>query len=151
MSETMARIQAAQVAAMKAKEEVRLSTVRLIRSALKNLEIEKRPATTPLTETEVVGVLQKIRKQMLDSIEQFKQGSREDLAQNEAVQLKIVEEFLPVAMSEADLARLIDETAKEVEAASIKDMGKLVKAVLAKGQGRADGKMVSDLVKKKLS
>ena len=147
------RIQTAMVEAMKAKDEVRLSSIRMVKAALKNLEIEKRPAggAPALTDADAVSVLNKIKKQMLDSIDQFGKGGRADLVAKEKEQLKVIDEFLPSTLSEKELQGLIDQAAGEVGAKAMSDMGKLMKAVLAKAEGRADGRLLSELVKKKLS
>jgi len=141
-------IQKAMVEAMKSKETLRVSTLRLIRAAIKNVEIEKKKT---LKDAEIIPVLQKMTKQRFDSIEQFEKASRQDLADKEKKELEILKEFLPPALSKEELQTLIDEVAKEISATSMQDMGKLMKAVMAKAQGCADGRMVSELVKGKLS
>lgn len=136
------------VAAMKAKDELRTSTLRMVKAAFKNAEIDKRSA---LSETEMVAILQKLKKQRFDSIEQFTKANRHDLADKEKLEVVIIEEFLPKAMSESELVVLIDQVAATMTGLTMKDMGKLIKAVMEKAAGRGDGKVVSELVKKKLS
>lgn len=141
------RIKNIMVEAMKAKDDLRLNTVRAIKSALKYAEIEK---IGKLSEADTLGVLKKMVKQRQDSIEQYTKGNRQELADKEQREIDVIQEFLPQMMNEGDLKGLIAATAQETGAANIKDMGRLMKAVLEKAQGRADGKQVSELVKKHL-
>jgi len=136
------------VAAMKAKDELRTSTLRMVKAAFKNAEIDKRSA---LSESEMAAILQKLKKQRFDSIDQFTKANRHDLADKEKLEVAIIEEFLPKAMAESELVALVDQVAATMEGLTMKDMGKLIKAVMEKAQGRGDGKVVSELVKKKLS
>ena len=151
------------VTAMKAHDAERLGTLRLIKSALMNKAIEKRGAQkqidASLTQPESEQVLSSMIKQRRDSIEQFTKGNRPDLATKEAAEIVIIEEFLPKALDEAGLAKLVAETLAELETTlghklSQKEMGPSMKAVQAKLQAagvRADGKAVSELVKKALT
>ena len=151
------------VTAMKAHDAERLGTLRLIKSALMNKAIEKRGAQkqidASLTQPESEQVLSSMIKQRRDSIEQFTNGNRPDLATKEAAEIVIIEEFLPKALDEAGLAKLVAETLAELETTlghklSQKEMGPSMKAVQAKLQAagvRADGKAVSELVKKALT
>jgi uncharacterized protein len=142
--------------AMKAHDAFRTTTLRLIKNALKNKAIEKR---APLTQPESEQVLATMIKQRRDSIEQFTKGNRPELAAKEAEEIVIVEEFLPKALDEAGLASLVAEVIADVAAASgkqptPKEMGLVMKAVQAKLQAagvRAEGRTVSDLVKKQLA
>lgn len=135
-------------AAMKAKDAARLSTLRMVKSALKNREIEK---MAPLDDTESIKVLQSLVKQRRDSIEQYTNAGRTELADKEATEIKVIEEYLPAAIDDATLAKLVDETLVEIGATTAKDMGRAMKAVMAKLAGQAvDGKMISGLVKTKL-
>ncbi len=144
------------VTAMKAHDAVRTGTLRLIKNALKNKAIEKR---TALTQAESEQVLASMIKQRRDSIDQFTKGGRQDLADKEATEIKVIEEFLPKALDEAGLAALVTGVVAEVEASlghkpTAKDMGPVMKAVQAKVQAagaRADGRLVSELVKKQLA
>ncbi len=144
------------VTAMKARDQERTTTLRLIKNALKNKAIEKREL---LTQAESEQALASMIKQRRDSIEQFTKGNRPELAAKEAVEIVIIEEFLPKALDEAGLAALVTDAIAEV-AASLghkpgpKDMGPAMKAVQAKLQSagvRAEGRTVSELVKKQLA
>jgi len=135
--------------AMRSKDQLRLSVLRMMKSAVKLKEVEK---MKPLEENEVLAVLNTLVKQRKDSIEQFRKGGREELAQKEESEIKIIEEYLPAAASEEDIRKAIDEAVQETGAASMKDMGKVMKAALARLAGKsADGSRVSQMVKEKLS
>src|SRR5215831_189561 len=143
------KIQTQMADAMRSKDPLRLSVLRMMKSAVKNKEVEK---MKPLDENEVIAVLNTLVKQRKDSIEQFRKGGREELAQKEEAEIKIIEEYLPAAASEEDIRRAIDEAVQETAAASMKDMGKVMKATLARLTGKsADGARVSQLVKETLS
>jgi uncharacterized protein YqeY len=135
--------------AMKNQEATKLSSLRMLQAAIKNKEIELRP--NAITDQEVMAVIKKIANQHKDSIEQFTNANRLDLVENEKVQLAILEAYLPSQMSKADVEKLITQVIAETKASSIKDMGTVVKATIAKAAGAADGKLVSELVKAKLS
>jgi uncharacterized protein YqeY len=151
------------VTAMKAHDAERLGTLRLIKSALMNKAIEKRGAQkqmdASLTQPESEQVLASMIKQRRDSIEQFTNGNRPDLATKEAAEIVIIEEFLPKALDEAGLTKLVAEALSELETTlgrkpGQKEMGPAMKAVQAKLQAagvRADGRMVSELVKTNLA
>lgn len=135
-------------AAMKAKEADRLSTLRMVKTALKNREIEKMAA---LTDEEALKILQSLVKQRRDSIEQYTQGGRLELADKEAAEIKVIESYLPAALDEAALAAIVEATIAETGATSPKEMGLVMKATMAKLAGQTvDGKVVSQLVKAKL-
>jgi uncharacterized protein YqeY len=137
------------IAAMKAKEAERLSTLRMVKTALKNREIEKMAA---LTDEEALKILQSLVKQRRDSIEQYTQGGRLELAEKEANEIKTIETYLPVALDEATIAKIVEETVAELGATSAKEMGQVMKAVMAKLAGQTvDGKIVSALVRARLS
>jgi uncharacterized protein YqeY len=141
---------------MKAHDATRTTTLRLIKNALKNKAIEKRE---PLTQAESEQVLATMIKQRRDSIEQFTNGNRPELAAIEAAEILVIEEFLPKALDEAGLGTLVAEAIGEVEAGvghkpSPKEMGLVIKAVQGKLQAagvRAEGRTVSELVKKQLA
>ena len=141
------------VAAMKARDAERTGTLRLIKNALKNKAIEKR---APLTQPESEQALASMIKQRRDSIEQFTKGNRPDLVQKEQSEIAVIEEFLPKALDEAGLAVLVSEALAELEASlgrkpAQKEMGPAMKAVQARLQAagvRADGRQVSEMVKK---
>ena len=135
-------------AAMKAKETERLSTLRMVKTAIKNREIDKMAA---LTDDEAIKVLQSLVKQRRDSIEQYKQGGRPELAEKEAAEIKVIEAYLPAALDEAAIAKIIEDTIAEQGATSAKEMGQVMKAVMAKLVGQTvDGKVVNQLVRAKL-
>jgi uncharacterized protein YqeY len=144
------------VIAMKAHDAVRTGTLRLIKNALKNKAIEKRE---PLTQAESEQVLATMIKQRRDSIDQFTKGNRPELAAIEAAEIVVIEEFLPKALDEAELAALVAEAVAEVAASSgqkptQKEMGLVMKAVQARLQAaavRAEGRVVSEMVKKNLT
>lgn len=135
-------------AAMKGKDADRLSTLRMVKTALKNREIDKMEA---LTDEESIKVLQSLVKQRRDSIEQYQQAGRIQLAEKEAAEIKVIEEYLPAALDEAAIARVVEETISETGASSMKEMGAVMKAVMAKLAGQTvDGKAVNQIVKSKL-
>jgi uncharacterized protein YqeY len=143
------KIQSQMSDAMRNKDQLRLSVLRMMKSAVKLREVEK---MKPLEENEVIGVLTTLVKQRKDSVEQFRRGGREELAQKEEAEIKIIEEYLPAAASEDDIRRAIEEAVAETGASSMKDMGKVMKAALGRLAGKtADGARVSQLVKEKLS
>ena len=139
------RIQSQMTDAMRSKDSLRLSVLRMMKSAIKNKEIEK---MKQLDESEALAVLTTLVKQRKDSVDQFRKGGREELAQKEEAEIKIIEEYLPAAASEEDIRRAIEEAVQETGASSIKDMGKVMKAALARLAGKsADGSRVSQMVK----
>ena len=143
------QVQKDMVAAMKAKEELRLSTLRMVKAALKNKEIEKRE---PLTDAEAMAVLNTLIKQRKDSIEQFTKGGRLELADKEGAEIGIIEGYLPKAAGEEEIASTVRAVIAEMGTPTIKDMGAVMKNVMARFAGaRVDGKLVSDTVKKELS
>ena len=146
---TQEKIQAQMTDAMRNKDQLRLSCLRMMKTAVKNKEIEK---MKPLDENEVIAVLNTLVKQRKDSIDQFRKGGREELAQKEEAEIRIIEEYLPAAASEQEIQQAIAQAMEETGAASMKDMGKVMKATLARLSGKsADGARVSQLVKDKLS
>ncbi len=143
------KIQSHLTDAMRSKDQLRLSVLRMMKSAVKNKEIEKMKA---LEESELLAVLITLVKQRKDSVEQFRRGGRQELADKEEAEIKIIEEYLPAAASAEDIRRAVDEAVQETGAGSIKDMGKVMKATLARLAGKsADGARVSQFVKEKLS
>jgi uncharacterized protein len=135
--------------AMKAKNQNRLSTLRMLKAALMNREVEKGRA---LDATESLQVVTTLVKQRRDSIDQFTRGGRTDLADKESAEITVLEEFLPPPMDTAELERTIDAAIAETGASGAKDMGKVMKAVMSRLAGRAvDGKVVNEAVKRKLS
>ncbi|MBI5892810.1 MAG: GatB/YqeY domain-containing protein [Deltaproteobacteria bacterium] len=136
--------------AMRSQDKARLETLRFILSAVKNKEIELKKRTEGLTDEEVLQVISSMIKQRLDSIEQFKKGGREDLAQKEEAELVILKSFMPPQFSREEVKEIVSKIAKDINASGIKDMGRLMKEVMPKIAGKADGKMVSDVVKEAL-
>jgi uncharacterized protein YqeY len=135
--------------AMKSKDQLRLSVLRMMKAAVKNKEVEK---MKPLDEGEAIAILNTLVKQRKDSAEQFRTGGREEMATKEEAEIKIIEEYLPAAASEDDIRNAIGEAIQETGASSMKDMGKVMKATMARLAGKtADGSRVSQLVKEKLS
>ena len=136
-------------AAMRARETMRLATLRMAKAALMNREVERGRA---LDDTESLQVIASLIKQRRDSIEQFTKGGREDLASKEAAEMAVLEAYLPPAIGEAEIATAIDAAITETGATGARDMGKVMKAVMARFQGATlDGKVVSDLVRKRLA
>ncbi len=134
--------------AMKAKEMDKVTTLRFLQSALKNKEIDMRPNEP--TEEDYIAVLKKNAKQRKESITQYADAGRDDLAQNEQRELELIEAYLPEQMSEDQVKELVKAAIAETGASSMKDMGKLMQSVLAKTGGQADNKLVSQLVKEAL-
>ena len=135
-------------AAMLAKAVARLSTLRLLKSALGYLQIEKKVDSLP--DGEVIAVVQKEIKKRRDSVEQFQAAGRTELAASEAAEILVLEGFLPTALSAEELEQLVRSTVTELGATSKKDMSSVIKAVQVKAAGRADGKTISTLVGKLL-
>ncbi len=143
------KIQKDIVEAMKAKQELRLSTLRMVKSALKNKEIDKR---APLDEKEELATLSTLIKQRKDSVEQFTKGNRPELAQKETEEIAIIEAYMPKSVSEEDVVATVKATIAEMGAPTMKDMGTVMKNTMAKfGGARVDGKLVSETVKKELA
>jgi len=134
--------------AMKSKEADRLSAVRFLQAAIKNREIELRP--NAITEQDVIGVIKKMAKQRKDSISEFEKAGRNDLVDKEKFELKVLEEYLPQQMSQEQVTTIVSEVIAAIGATSMKQMGAVIKEVMNKTGGQADGKMISDLVKSKL-
>jgi len=138
-------------AAMKARDEARLSTLRMVKTALKNREIEK---MAPLDDKEAQQILSTLIKQRRDSIEQFTKGGRKEMADKEAAEIVLIETYLPKAASEADITAGVKATISEMGSPTMKDMGTVMKNAMARfaAQGmRVDGKVVSEAVKKELA
>ena len=134
---------------MKAKDAERLSALRMVKTALKNREIEKMAA---LEDAEAIKVLQSLVKQGRDSIEQYELAKRPDLAAKEAAEIKVIEAYVPAALDESALAAIVDQTLTEIGAQGAKDLGPAMKAVMARLAGQTvDGKVVNELVRKRLA
>ena len=143
------RIQSDLTAAMKEKDELRLSVLRMVKRALKNKEIEKMRS---LDDLESLQVLQTLVKQRRESVDQFRKGGRPDLADKETKEIAIIEQYLPAAPSDQEMRRAIEAAIVEESADSLKQMGAVIKAARARLEGKAvDGKVLSDKVRERLS
>jgi len=142
------RVQKDLIDAMRNKQELRLSTLRMVKAALKNKEIDKRAV---LDEKEELQVFSTLIKQRKDSIEAFEKGNRPELAKKEAEEIAIIEAYMPKAMGEDEVVAAVKATIAEMGSPTMKDMGTVMKNVMAKFAGaRVDGKLVSETVKKEL-
>jgi uncharacterized protein len=145
-------INKALTAAMKAKNERAVSTLRMVNAALKNADIEARGSgKPPLGDAELLPLLQKMIKQRQESVELYKKGNRVDLVKQEEEEIAIISGYLPKQMSEAEMAAAIDAAIKETGAASMKDMGKVIGILRGKYAGQMDMAKASGLVKGKLA
>jgi uncharacterized protein len=142
------RIQEDMKAAMRAGEKQRLGVIRLILAAIKQREVDER---ITLDDNQVVVVLDKMLKQRRESIEQYEKAAREDLAAQERFEVTVLQHYMPQQMSEAEIGAMVQQAIAETGANSAKDMGKVMNIIRPQMQGRADMKVVSDLVKKQLS
>jgi len=134
--------------AMRSGDKLRLSTIRMIRTALKNKEIETR---TKLDEDEIFRVIQGMVRRGEESVEQFRAGGRMDLVEKETKEMEILKSYLPQSLSQEEILAVIDQSIQENQASSLKDLGKVMKSVMSKLGGKADGKLVNQLVKERLS
>jgi hypothetical protein len=134
--------------AMKSNDKLRLSTIRLIRSAVKNKEIELRK---DLDDEGIFKVIRGMVKKSEESIEQFKAGGRMDLVEKEQKEIETLKSFLPQPLSQEEIFKIIDQSIAETQASSLKDLGKVMKSVIPKLEGKADGKVINQLVKERLS
>ena len=139
------------IQAYKAKDAVRLTVLRLLKTAVKNKLVDLRRPGGSLSDEEMLDVIIKEGKQRQDSIEQYTAANRADLAEKEAAELRILQEYLPKALSPEELAEIIETTVTELQAATPKDMGRGISAVMGAYKGRVDGKALSEAVKKRLS
>ena len=133
---------------MRAKDETKLASLRLVLTAIKTKEKEIRRS---LKDPEVIAVVSSQIKQRRESIDQYRKAGRQDLADAEEREIQVLQVFMPEQLSEEEMSRAVDEVIAEVGAASIKDMGKVMKATMAKLAGRADGRAINAMVKAKLS
>ncbi|NJN03565.1 MAG: GatB/YqeY domain-containing protein [Leptolyngbyaceae cyanobacterium SL_1_1] len=138
--------------AMKAKDKIRLETVRSIKKVIIEKESSVRPqGQDALTEAQELEILTQLAKQRRDAIDQYQQAGREELAEQEAQELAILEEYLPQQLSDEEIAAVIDQLMAETGANSAKDMGKVMGPAMQQLKGKADGKKVQDMVKAKLA
>ena len=135
--------------AMVAKDSLKVNTIRFLQAAIKNKEIDSRP--NPITVDDVMAVIKKLVKQRKESIEQFQAAARQDLADQEAAELKVLEAYLPAQLSREEIEKVVADVITAVNATSIKDMGAIMKEVVARTQGTADNKIVSELIKSKFA
>lgn len=133
--------------ALKSGAKDKLSTLRMLNAALKNKQIDKR---RPLTDEEVLETVRSLIKQRRDSIEQFAKGGRQDLVDKETAEVAVLEAYLPAPLSREEVAVMVREAIAESGAQGARDLGKVMKALLPRISGRADGKLVSDMVKHSL-
>ena len=134
--------------AMKARDQLRMDAIRMVKAALQNKEIELKKA---LDEAEMGRVLLTLVKQRKESVEQYRKGKREDLADKELKEISIIETYLPKSLSQEEIIKIVEDAVREAGPVTMKDMGKAMKAVTAKLAGQAvDGKQLSDLVRSKL-
>ncbi len=148
MADFKSKLQDGLKVALKQKDTVRLSLYRMLLASIKNKEVEK---IRPLTEDEFIAVVKTSVKQHVESIESFKKGNRPDLAEKEEKELAILKEFMPSQLSEAEIAREIEEAIVSLQVQGQKEMGKVIKFILEKFPGRIDGKVLSGMVLKRLS
>ena len=142
------RIVSDMTAAMKARDAARTSTLRMVKAALQNREIEK---GGELTDEETAKSLQSLVKQRRDSVEQYERAGRDELAAKESAEIAVIEEYLPRAASREEIEQAVAAVVAETGATSMKDMGAVMKAVQGKLGGAADGRTVSEVVKSRLS
>ncbi|MFN8943355.1 MAG: GatB/YqeY domain-containing protein [Pseudobdellovibrionaceae bacterium] len=135
--------------AMRDKDQLKLNTLRFVQAAVKNKEIDLRPAV--ITSDDVMAVIKKLVKQRKESIEQYQLAQRQDLVDQEMSELKILETYLPSQMSREQVEALVVQVMTALNAKTVKDMGPVMKEVIAKSQGTADNKLVSEIIKSKLS
>jgi len=134
--------------AMKKRESLKIATLSFLRSQLKNIAIEKKE--DKLDDSDVIAVIKKQVKQRLDSIDKFKSGGRQDLVEKEQNELEILKSYLPKELSKEEIGKVVDEVIVNIGANTMKDMGKVIKEVISQVAGRADNKLVSELIKSKL-
>jgi len=141
------RIEADTKGALKAGAKEKVSTLRMLNAALKNKQIDKR---RPLNEEEVIETIRSLIKQRKDSIEQFAKGGRQDLVDKETAEVLVLEAYLPAQLSREELELMVRDAVAQTGAQGARDMGKVMKALIPLVGGRADGKLVSELVKNAL-
>lgn len=142
------RIQEDMKVALRAQEKQRLGVIRLILAAIKQVEVDERVA---VDDTRITQILNKMIKQRRDSIAQYDQAKRDDLADQERLEVKIIQAYLPEPLSEADIDRMLSEAITNVGATSVKDMGKVMAVLKERIQGRADMTQISAKIKERLT
>ena len=136
------------IEAMKAKDETTLSVLRMLKSAIHNSEIQKK---SELVDEDVLGVIQSQIKSRQDSVTLYEQGGRQELADKEKTEIEILKKYLPEQMGESELRNIVTKAISDTGAASIQDMGKVMGAIMPQVKGKADGSLVSKIVKEELS
>lgn len=136
------------IAAMKAKDKEKLSTIRMLKSALQTEEINKQ---AELTEEEELTILAREKKQRVESLNEFKAATRQDLVDKLIKEIAIVDNYLPAQLGEEEIRTIVQETIAQTQASSMKDMGKVMGALMPKVKGKADGTIVSSVVKEELN
>ncbi|MEC0243044.1 GatB/YqeY domain-containing protein [Paenibacillus dokdonensis] len=131
------------IQAMKSREKFRLSTIRMVRSTIKNLEIDLKRT---LDDNEVLDILSREIKQRKDALQEFKKADRDDLASNVEAEIEIIGQYLPEQLSEEEIKVIVQQTIQETGASSKADMGKVMSALMPKVKGRSDGKLVNQVV-----
>lgn len=134
--------------ALRSRDKLRTSVIRLLTALIKNREVEKRG---PLTDAEAIQAVSASCKQRQEAIEQYRRGGRQDLVDKETSELAILQSYLPAALGPDDLQTLVREAIRDAQASSLRDMGKVMALLMPKVTGRADGKVVSALVRETLS
>ncbi len=134
--------------ALKNKEKEKLSTIRMVRAAIKRVEIDNK---APLSDDQVLEVILREVKQRKDAIQEYEKAGRQDLLEKEKAELEVLEAYLPKQFTEEELQDLIQETIQQLGVTSKKEIGKVMKAVIPKVKGKADGKVVNQMVQKLLS
>ncbi len=142
------RIKEDMKSAMRAKDKVRLGAIRMILSAFKQYEVDEQ---APVTDEVALKLLDKMLKQRRDSVAQYEQAGREDLAEKERAEMAVIQSYLPAPLSPEELTRLIEAAISETGAETVRDMGRVMNALRPKIQGRADMGQVGQLVKQKLN
>ena len=137
--------------AMKMPDKTRLETLRTLRAALMEKEVEKRGAHQPMTPEDETAVMVSAAKKRKESIEAFEKGGRTDLVEQEKKELAIIQEFLPKPVSAEDAAKVIEEVVRETGATSAADFGKVMPLAMKQLKGRADGKLIQEMVRKRLA
>jgi len=133
---------------MRSNDKLRLSTIRMIRNAVKNKEIDQRKK---LDDEGIFKVIQGMVRKGEESIEQFQTGGRMDLVEKEKQEIGILKSFLPQPLSQEEILKMIEQSIEETQSSSLKDLGKVMKSVMPKLEGKADGKLINQLVRNKLS
>lgn len=136
--------------AMLSKDEARLSTIRMLKSALQYFEIQKGGAGYSATDEDVIEVVGREIKKRKESIELYEKGNRPELAEKEKIEMELLQTYLPEQLTEDEIRKLIDEAISNSGASTIQDMGKVMGALMPKTKGKADGSLVSSIVKEKL-